>query len=307
MTGVIIAAIVGLALVLLGLRMEGHAYLPGLLLEFGASLILVAPLLLLGRALERRIRATETATRSLADAVAKVQERTSETVFRLDELGAATREGLQRERTDAAASLRAVELAPSYERVVDSLQRAYRLRSIPAGGVRVRLPASTLRLRFEPGAGARDRDADGLYVTVEEVDGSPRAQVSWRPGETADELMRRLGLELRRIDSYPGDQLFDATKILASLVRDLEVALDATTTGPRGVGPVIEVLNDQWVLSTEGLECLERPYRIPTGRLLHSREGWAQYMLKQYWVDQDQFLDGYRIALAWHRRSRAVG
>jgi hypothetical protein len=305
MAGLIVAAMVGLFLVAIGWMIEGHAYLPGLFLEVGISLVLVAPLLLLGRTLEQRIRVTEAVAESLADAVADARKQIRETVLRLDELGAATRERLQQERADAIASLRAVEQVPSYENVSSSVLRALRLNVIPPDGVRVQLPSSTLRLRFEPNTVSQDWDVAALRATVEEVDGSRRAQLTWQPGGTADELMHRLGLELQRLNSYPGDELFDATRIFTRLIHVLETAIDHSAAAGRGLGPVIEVLNDQWVLTSEGLECLDRPLQISASRLLGSSEGWPQYMRQQYWVDQDQFSEGFRIALAWHRRSRA--
>ena len=68
--------------------------------------------------------------------------------------------------------------------------------------------------------------------------------------------------------------------------------------------------NEQWRVSADGLETVERGYAaydIPKERLL-ARRGkfyeWPLHMAEKAGIDLDEFLQAFHMALIWHHRER---
>jgi hypothetical protein len=268
--------LVGITLVAAGWVIQGSSYVPGLLMQLGASMMLLVPLALLGFMLENRIRRAEEEIRA--------------TVTQLDTLTAVTRQqlsGLRRQREDLFGAAQR-DLGQGMVSVL--LSEALETGAVVPAGARVALPGSTLRLRFRP-------DGTDVAARVEELDGTVLGSVPWHAGEPASAFATRLATELRAMSRYPGDSAFDPAAVLQRLLKVVQLGIEART-GERShdLGPLIEVPNDQWAISSDGLFSLARPYHIPARRVIGSHENWPSYMSNQPWVNRTAFEEAYALA-----------
>ncbi|MBT2383920.1 hypothetical protein [Streptomyces sp. ISL-11] len=304
-----LATLGGLALVVWGWLMQGDEYTPGLLLQFGSSLVLIVPLLVLGRVLERRLQSTQDA---LSSDLADIQAQMRATRARLDTLGETSRNGLLDRHRRRELLLHDAERAPTAERLAALLREAAGLQAVDDGGVRTRLPDSDLWLRLDlrrttaPNSAQPGRGADEtLYMTLEDRGGAPVSGTAWARDEEASAAARRL--TARRTGTVPGTAsagtaaaaLRDIDGLLRLLVTTLRTAIAARTgQGQQDLGRLIELPNEQWAISADGLWCRQRYFHIRTEQLLDSRQDWRRYALAKPWVGREHFLDAYRTAHA---------
>ncbi|MEV6825158.1 hypothetical protein [Amycolatopsis sp. NPDC051102] len=255
-----------------------------MLLQVGTTLGLAAPLIVLTRMIEERVRRTE---KRVADVSAQVRE----TQDRLDNIGEVTREGLLNRQHRRLALLREASRTPTAERLEVLLRELTAINSIDAGGVRVRLPGTTRWLRF-----TTTGSDGGVRVVREQRDGKPVVTVDWPDGGAIGVVAR--GLEC------PDAQFEAACRVL---VDTLAAALSAEVGETElKLGRVIEVPNEQWVISSDGLRCTQRYVHISVDQLLDSHQDWRSHMLTKPWVNHEMFKDAYRTAselLAARRRS----
>ncbi|MFE0043389.1 hypothetical protein [Streptomyces albireticuli] len=306
----IIATLVGLALVVWGWLMQGEEYTPGLLLQFGSSLVLIVPLIVLGRVFERRMQRTQDA---LSSDLADIQAQMRATRARLDTLGETSRDGLLDRHRRRELLLREAEREPTAERLASLLHEAAGLQAVDDGGVRTRLPGSDLWLRLDlrrTGAAQNQaqpgRSADAtLHLTLEDRGGAAVSETAWARDERASAAARRL--TARRASAVPGTvsagtaaaALRDIDGLLRPLVATLRTAIAARTgQEQQDLGRLIELPNEQWAISADGLWCRQRYFHIRTEQLLDARQDWRRYALAKPWVDREHFLDAYRTAHA---------
>jgi len=268
--------LVGITLVTLGWVIQGRAYVPGLLMQLGTSLMLLVPLALLGFVLENRMR--------------RAEEQIRATVAQLDTLTAVTRQQLSEHRRQREELFDTAQRDPAQGTIRLLLAEAAEIEAVVASGARVALPGTTLRLRFRP-------VGTDVVAQAEEADGTIRGTVAWHEGESAAIFSERLAGELRSMDRYPGDSSFDPSAVLHQLLKLVQLGIEART-GVRShdLGPLIEVPNEQWAISSDGLFSLTRPYRIPAKRILESHEDWPRYMSNQAWVNVPSFEEAYQLA-----------
>jgi hypothetical protein len=292
----VVATLGGVASVVCGWVLQGPDYLPSLLLQFGSSLVLVVPLVVLGRMLENRIRGTEESAIRISETLTDVKSQVHATAIRLDNLAEATRDRLRRAENVRRASLQETENDPSQPNIKRLLTEAIDVGAIAPEGVRIKLPGGPLRLNFSV------PDGNDLSLTVEERNGTPLATLGWPPSEPVDAMTARLVIRLKNLQKYPGDDVFDTSVILQRFIETLRIGLQGVDDeeGLHG-GLLIEMPNAQWAIAADGLYCVEQPYRIEIERLLNSQEDWRKYMLTKDWVDVDQFLEAYDIVLDLHR------
>jgi hypothetical protein len=266
----------GITLVGLGWVIQGRAYLPGLLMQLGTSLMLLVPLALLGFVLENRMR--------------RAEEQIRATVAQLDTLTAVTRQRLSEHQRQRDELFDTAQRDPAQGTISLLLTEAAEVGAVVPAGARVALPGTTLRLRFRA-------DGTDVVAQAEEADGTIRGTVPWHGGETAAVFSERLAGELRAIDRYPGSSGFDPSAVLRRLLTVVQLGIEART-GERShdLGPLIEVPNDQWAISSDGLFSLTRPYRISAKRIFGSHENWPRYMSTQAWVDVPAFEEAYQLA-----------
>ncbi|MEV5080574.1 MULTISPECIES: hypothetical protein [unclassified Streptomyces] len=306
-----LATLGGLALVVWGWLMQGAEYTPGLLLQFGSSLVLIVPLIVIGRVLERRMQRTQDA---LSSDLADIQAQMRATRARLDTLGETSRDGLLDRHRRRELLLRDAERAPTAERLAALLHEAAGLQAVDDGGVRTRLPGSDLWLRLDlrrtaaapnqqnqaqPGR----RTDETLHLTLEDRGGAAASETAWAREEQASAAARRL--TARRAVTVPGTAsagtaaaaLRDIDGLLRLLVATLRTAIAARTgQEQQDFGRLIELPNEQWAISADGLWCRQRYFHIRTEQLLDARQDWRRYALTKPWVDRDHFLDAYRTA-----------
>jgi hypothetical protein len=267
---------VGAALVAVGWVIQGRAYVPGLLLHLGTAMMLLVPLALLGFVLERRLR--------------RAEEQIRATAAQLDTLTAVTRQRLSEHQRQRDELFGAAKRDPAQGMIRVLLGEAVEMGAIVAPGVRVQLPGSSLRLRFRP------EDTD-VVAQVEEMEGKALGSVPWRDGEAAGIFAERLAAHLKALDRYPGDSGFDPSAVLQQLLKLVQLGVEART-GERShdLGPLIEIPNEQWAISSDGLFSLQRPYHILAQRIVGSHEDWPRYMRTQAWVDIPAFDEAYLLA-----------
>jgi len=267
---------VGIALVALGWSIQGSSYLPGLLMQLGTSMMLLVPLALLGLMLEDRIRHTEEELRT--------------TAARLETLTAVTRERLAAGRQQRDRLYETAKRAPQQHLLRALIEDAMEIGAIDPLGARVQVPGTSMRLRFR-------RQDSSIQVQVEELDGSPLAHLAWDEGETPETFTQRLAGQLKAINRYPGDADYDPATILRRLLETVHLGVRARTgEHSDDVGHLIEVPNEHWVVSSEGLYSLQHHYHISTHSLISSHDDWPRHMRTMAWVDTAAFEEAYHLA-----------
>jgi hypothetical protein len=264
----------GACMVVIGSSAKGD-YAPSVWLNLGSALALFGPLYWVQSMLERglrEVRRQEQDTRSSVEQLShEIEAIRHETTASLEDLRRVTLENLQQRRQNDEDAFRRFEEAPTFQLVVELLDRARELGAVSERGVRVRLPATTFRLRFPLAPERRDGGSPVLEVGIEEEDGTlphdasapPTAlrgqrPVPWPADISTDLWAASVAPQLQRLNRYPGDEQFDPAGALAQLTRLLRVAVEARTRpSPAAIprlGPVIEMPNDEWVITEDGVQ-----------------------------------------------------
>ena len=295
------AAAVGAISVAGGWIIQGRGYMPSLLLQVGSSLVLVVPLLWLGRLMEARLRRAEERSRAISASLTDIRARVDETATRLGELGALSRQDVAEQHTE---DLRAADIAEeqfSRGNLLHLAERAISRHAIARDGVRVRVPGTEcwLRLRADsPGAGEKT-----LKFILEGRDGATAATIAWAEGETPSGVTARLAEALVACNAHPSEnahlseEASDISAMFRRLLNTIRTGLQHQEPGAHRLGPLVEMPNDEWAIAEDGLYKLDRPYYIPFGRITNSNEDWDGYMAGITGVDHDKFMDAYRTAI----------
>lgn len=269
--------LLGAVMVAGGWAIQGAEYVPGLLLESGTAMMLLVPLALLGLVLEQRLRRAEQQIRATASL--------------LDELNTATRERLADDRHRRQELFDLARQNPTQRTVRVLLREALDMGAVASDGIRVRVPGTPLRLRFQV------VDPDAVQVRVEEADGARLHEFRWDADETGSQFALGLAEALR--GRYPGDEHYDPAGVLRQLLAIVQIGVEGQTgEHPHDLGPIIEIPNDQWAVCSDGLFSMQRSYSINTTRIIHSREDWPRHMSSQAWVNIDAFNEAYELARA---------
>ena len=266
-------------------------YAPSVWLDLGAALTLFGPLYFVQLLLERRIREVRQQEQHTLSSVEQlsheIEEIRQQTAARLDDLRRVTLESVQQRRQSDEDAFRRFTEEPTFENVVRLLDRARGLGAISDRGVRVRLPGTTLRLRF-PLAARLGNGTPVLEVGLEEEDGTlphdatapgipMRGQqpIPWSAATSAGDWAASVAPELQRLNRYPGDEHFDPSGALEQLIHLLRLAIEARTRPPSATTPmprfkpVIEMPNDEWVITEDGLQSLASESSFTVKELFH--------------------------------------
>lgn len=266
----------GVALVAIGWVIQGRSYAPGLLLQLGSSLMLLVPLALLGFMLEGRLR--------------RAEEQLQATAEQLDTLTAVTRERLAESRRQQDQMFDEAKRAPSRQAIHTLLTEAAKIGAIDGAGARVRVPQTDARLRFRA-------SGDDIAATVENADGAPLGLLEWDSEETADNFAQELAGALRKADKYPGDPNYDPGRVFQRLLETVQLGVQSRIGEyPRDLGHLIEVPNEHWAISAEGLFSLRQHYHIPTDQITGAHIDWQRHVRSLGWVDQAAFDEAYALA-----------
>jgi regulator of replication initiation timing len=275
----------GACAIFVGSLVRGN-YAPQVWLDIGAALVLFGPLYWIQSMLERglrEVRRHEQDTRSSVEQLSQeidssveqlsheIEAIRQETTASLDDLRQLTLEKVEERRRTDEDAFRRFEEAPTFQSVVELLDMARDLGAVSERGVRVRLPATSFRLRFPLSTRLDNGGFPVLDVGIEEEDGTlphdattapiaMRGQqpVPWSAGTSADAWAASVAPELQKLNRYPGDDQFDPAGSLRQLTTLLRVAVEARTRPPSAstprLRPIIEMPNDEWVITEDGLQ-----------------------------------------------------
>jgi hypothetical protein len=75
---------------------------------------------------------------------------------------------------------------------------------------------------------------------------------------------------------------------------------------PKGLDLPIYFVNEQWAVTSYGIECLDDYYVIEADRLDERRLGtdlpdWPVHLAEKNWVDLSAFIEAFRFAIRKHR------
>lgn len=305
----LIALGVGAIGVGLALASDAEEYASSSLLEIGATLLLVVPLVFVERALERRVErvrsSTEESVGKVEEDVQTLRDEVGEATSGIGELRAEFLDQVgQRREHDESAVTEARE-AISWESVAALLDRAESLSGVSGAGVRVKLPHAWDRVRFrqvraEPPAGEEYEPM--IWISVENVGGEDTGiKTIWKPGEKAIDPLLRLAEAWQKQGTYPGDSILDPDHLFGSLVDALATAIRSRTNerGAEALHPLIEKINDKWAITDFGLEYLGQPeYPIKKEDILRDPAIAREHMLEKTWVADhaDDFREAFMVA-----------
>lgn len=303
--------VLGVAAIGFGWIVAPEGFPSSLLLEVGAGLVLFAFLLMLERTLVRSFEASiEEAKAESRESVGEIRGRIEEVeesvaevrseVARLGEIGAETRRAIAERQGEIERTFEEFAGDVSPGAISGILSVAERLNAIDPAGVRVWVDDTWLRLRFRDVGSSFDQSID---VTIEEYDGTEIDQVHWAD-QTAHEVMLEVVEKLQAHGRYSAEVQPD---IIFERLRDtVRTAVELRTQARRGPGdlpPMVEIPNDQWAVTTEGVGCLERNYFVDNGRF--NEDDWSAHMSEKTWVDYDKFRVAFDVAKAiWEREKR---
>ena len=253
----------------------------GLLIEIGAGVGLVATVVLIERRLIGRISdaASAVATETVRTETAGLQER----IVRLENLDEAHEQERAHRRTSNEATVQRVlndELTAAAvgELLVDAIED--RLLVDDTFGVRTGTAPDSPVLYFcalsaANGVAALWLDFEPLMISNQPIDVpdlgemfAPRgtdSTVMWIHDETAAEVASGLEAGLERTNTPANGFSFSyALTQLATSIEIMRVARAAPADDPRRLqGKLILLVNDDWVITTAGLESLSTPNRFP--------------------------------------------
>jgi HAMP domain-containing protein len=301
----------GLGAIGVGLALAGDVeeYASSSLLEIGATLLLVVPLLFVERALERRVERVRSTTEESVGKVEKdvqvLRDEVGEATSRIGELRSEFLDQVgQRREHDERAVTEARE-AISWESIAALLDRAESLGGVSEDGVRVKLPHLWERVRFrqvrtEPPEGGESEPM--TWISVETVGGEEVGiRAIWKPGEKAIDPLLRLAEEWQKEGTYPGDSTLDPDQLFGGLVDALETAIRSRTNerGTEALNALIEKVNDRWAITDFGLEHLGQPeYSIKKEDIVSDPAMRREHMLDKTWVTEhaDEFREAFMVA-----------
>jgi hypothetical protein len=281
-----------------GWLLSAGDYVPGLLLELGSGLLLFAVLFQMERMLEERI---ESVRRETTESVAEVSQRVSEveTVAKqaqvsMDQLTDLTKRIMQRRADEVEALFSAFAGNVSQETTAGVIAAATEINAIDSGGVRIPFGLEWARLRFQVERGEWE---DTVVVSVESLDGRKISGVNWSPGASIEDFIAEVAVELQKAGAFVAD--FDAGGLFGELQLTLRTALEARTGKTElGLDPIVELPNNQWAVTTYGLESVDQPWHISWERLSNAEDDAAN----EQWIDMHKLREGLEMARALRYR-----
>jgi hypothetical protein len=285
---------IGVLLIAAGWSLTAEAYLSSLLLELGATVLLLLPLLWIERIFEQRVERGEARTRSqvaeVSSEVADVSEVLAKTRQSVADLQEQLSSRLQETANADAGLVERAKSDVSFDTLAALFRRAAEVNALSDRGLRVVVPGQWERLRFRHAFVESQR---ALWLSVEGPAGNDIGVATlWRAGEGAVDAMAAIVEAWVRNGSYPGDGAMDAQRIFERLLLTLEVAIRGRRArGETQLHPVVELPSTTWAMTDYGLEnLLEDYYAIPGGELATDEglQHWRQHMQDKVWVrEQD--------------------
>lgn len=254
---------------------DWEGVVPTALVDAGVALGLAGVLVLLGQRFTGTVvRESQHAARETAEEIgARFEQRASGLSARIDQLQTEVT-GRLRERTERQnAKIEALEDNLSYRTVAEAMTEANKLQAIHKGQLTV--PAArqldVLALTFSWGADDDRHRSPGphLDIAAERRGGSDPIVVEWMPNADAVDVAEELVHELQAAGIWEGEGTLDWPLTLSNLKHGLDLAISARRRDPGRWtlnGTLIEVIDDNWVLTDAGPECPERDYVLSQGK-----------------------------------------
>jgi hypothetical protein len=274
----LLTVVAGALMIFVGSLVRGE-YAPQVWVQLGSTVVLFGPLYWLQWIFERGVKEVRQEARETRSSVEhlshEIETIRQQAVASLEDLRGVALENVERRRQTDEEAFKRFEAEPTFDNVTGLIHRAWELGAISDRGVRVRLPGTTLRLRFPLPGRPDNGSSPALQVGLEEEDAtlphdatapetSVRGQlpVPWSPTQSASDWAADLAPRLQRLNRYPGDDRFDPAGALQQLMHLLRLAIEARTRPPSAdapmprLKPVIEMPNDAWVITEDGLQSL---------------------------------------------------
>ncbi len=253
--------LVGAAVVAVGGRISGLSeYERSIFAHVGTAIGLVGPLFVIERLLSIRVTETREEASAARSAAGKALETAMMVQDSVSDLDREVRErlsqiqGEEEQRAQGAAQGRFEDLVALYA------QAAAR-RWIDRRGLRVPAGADLwLRARAVQRAPEGGETIWLIELTYEDPKLGSVASAVWSPDEEAKEVFVRLAGELKQTGRWAGDKAFNPAELLKDIAASLRKVIDSHTgpRGDRGLRQVIELVGDEWAVTREGLDSLDK-------------------------------------------------
>jgi hypothetical protein len=273
----------------------------GVLVNVGASILLVVPIYLLNRRLDNRIEEVRVETRSSVEALTdRVSSFEHDVERRLDDVAASVATRLEQERQQDIAAFDALANAPTRLVVHEALRRADEMGLISQRrGPRVCVSENWRRyVRID-----YDEDPDRFHgfeditFTVENFDGEALDVIPWPADQDIEEAMVRVGRAVQRVTS--GDDLD-----VKSLLDGLRDVLTVAHTHPDR-RPVWQLCPPQWVVTETLVQTYgDAPHYGVSIKNLKIDPHMPRHVSQKTWVDPDSFDEAYAVAIALYEQEQ---
>lgn len=276
------------------LQAEG-SYLQGLLLQIGSSFVLLVPLFLLGRMLEKRAELTEKQTKELSNEILRMGEHLEETNARLEAIGRQSFERVQDYWQHAEEAVSKAEQKPSFENVRNLMKVALETGAFSDHGVRVRIGDTSRRILYRLKQSA-------IKITVLDHLDNSELSLDWEQSMPFSEVSKLVSVQLSEASTFMNLHPEDLADNLGGLLSAARVAIEnCKKEWLRQWGPMVELITHNWVLSEKALYRTDRTFAIPSDRLLNTHEDWKSRMREEPWVDYPEYLLAHRVASNYFR------
>ena len=303
--------LVGLLIVLLASRYQSRdEFFAAALIEIGAAVLLLGPLLLIERHLETSVREVKTevaeARADLVDTNARLDALTP--TEKLSEDVAARI--AQSRQADLALFNSVADLEPTWQTVRDAVRTATQLGVVSRKAPRVALFDTRFMVRFVPTARIEHttdlndiRGESWLSLQLESQGGDVEERFKWSGERSAADVGEEIGQWLIAKGEWAGDIAYQPGKMFDDL-RTMLVVAHAQVTGAggltKGLAPVIQLCGSQWWITDRGVQSAETTYDLPVDRL--DEPDWDSHVTAKGWVDVGDFRQALDTARAFVKR-----
>ncbi|KHS52566.1 hypothetical protein [Brevibacterium linens] len=298
------ATVIGLLLVLATIFIEHSFWLSGVLVNFGTTLFLAAPLAWLGHYLSEQIKdsqhATESQISSVRDEVEDVQndlddlrETTSRTIAELQDNYS---QSVAEKMSQRITNIQDLQSNPSLELLQRTMAEESRLKKISPDRFIIEYHAGHLYCRFVQDAWT----SHGVTLQIFEYGSSSQdisASVNLSDATTLEEIFTRMNYDLATTNMLD-PQDFDISRFFDQLTKSL-IAVDECRKLHESIdlGPALIVPNDGWLITTNALVSCESRYPpLWFSRNYVPDVGLVKHLSEKPWVNYDEIQDATQWA-----------
>ncbi|MEV4478758.1 hypothetical protein [Micromonospora coxensis] len=271
----------------------------GVLVNLGASVLLVVPVYLLNKRLDKRIERVRVETKSSVQALSdRVETFEHEVERRIDDISASVSSRLEQERSQDRAAFDTLVDAPTREVVHEALRRANALGLISGQrGPRICVSQKWqvfVRVDYDENpdyfAGFED-----ITFTVESLEGGLVNAVPWHEGQQIEDVMVQLG---RSVLKAASDEDLDVKGLLGGLRDALVVAQERPSCRP-----IWQLCPPQWAVTESGIATYGDTQPISVSPESLSDPGFWQHVLERRHlegrprIDADSYHAAKEVAL----------